>query len=140
MSILAAWDEDTTETWLKGVAIIDYREIRCPAKVVEVLLQSFKDRGWDEGDVPPDSSPFAKRDELVWLDVLDDAATHQQETITKPDRTRFVRWLSSREQEDEDAQQYRPSSECKSDMEAQGATTYTDLLFLDASRHLGRPA
>jgi hypothetical protein len=72
--ILAAWDEDTSETWLKGVSVIDGREIRCPAKVVVVLHQSFKDGGWDESDVPPDSSPLTKRDESVWLDILDDAA------------------------------------------------------------------
>jgi hypothetical protein len=45
MSILAAWDEDTAETWLKGVSVIGSREMCCPAKVVEVLLQSFKDAG-----------------------------------------------------------------------------------------------
>ena len=75
-------------------------EIRCPAKVSEVLLQSFKDAGWDESDVPPDTSPLSKRDEGVWLDVLDEAAAAQGETVTKADRTRFVRWLASREQED----------------------------------------
>jgi hypothetical protein len=140
MSVLAAWDEDTAETWLKGASVIDAREIRCPVKVAEVLLQSFKDGGWDESDVPPDTSPLSKRDEGVWLDVLEEAATHQQEPVTKADRTRFVRWLAAREQEAEDAPTYRPSSECKSDMAAQGATAYTDLLFLDASHHLGRPA
>eukprot|EP00966_Prymnesium_polylepis_P025754 593815-Prymnesium_polylepis.1 len=128
MSILAAWDEDTAETWLKWAPVIDAREIRCPVKVAEGLLQSFKDGGWDESDVPPDSSPLSKRDEVVWLDVLDDAATHQQETISKADRTRFVRWLAAREQEVEDAPTYRPSAECQSDMVAQGANAYTDLL------------
>ena len=140
MSILAAWDEDTAEAWLKGVTVIDAREIRCPAKVVEVLLLSFKDAGWDESDVPPSSSPLSKRDEGVWLDVLDEAATAQSETVTKADRTRFVRWLASREEEDVDDASYRPSSECRNDMAGQGALAYTDLLFLDASRHLGRPA
>ena len=140
MSILAAWDEDTAEAWLKGVTVIDAREIRCPAKVSDVLLQSFKDAGWDESDVPPSSSPLSKRDEGVWLDVLDEAAVAQGETVTKADRTRFVRWLASREEEDVDDASYRPSSECRNDMAGQGALAYTDLLFLDASRHLGRPA
>eukprot|EP00966_Prymnesium_polylepis_P109106 2524777-Prymnesium_polylepis.1 len=47
MSILAAWVEDTAETWPKGASVIDAREIRCPVKVAEVLLQSFKDGSVD---------------------------------------------------------------------------------------------
>eukprot|EP00966_Prymnesium_polylepis_P268133 6194287-Prymnesium_polylepis.1 len=49
MSILAAWDEETAEAWLKGASVVDSREIRCPAQVaevLEVLLQSFKDAGF----------------------------------------------------------------------------------------------
>eukprot|EP00966_Prymnesium_polylepis_P112232 2596415-Prymnesium_polylepis.1 len=57
MSILAAWDEEIAEAWLKGASVIDSREIRCPAQVAEVVLQSFKDAGWDESGVPPDTSP-----------------------------------------------------------------------------------
>eukprot|EP00966_Prymnesium_polylepis_P080084 1855680-Prymnesium_polylepis.1 len=34
----------------------------------------------DESDVPQDTSPLSKRDEVVWLDVLDEAASAQGET------------------------------------------------------------
>eukprot|EP00966_Prymnesium_polylepis_P075874 1759488-Prymnesium_polylepis.1 len=56
---------------------------------------------------------------------------------------RSLRCLAAREEEDEDdgaVQKYKPSAECKAGMEKQGARSYGDLLFLDQSLYLGRPA
>eukprot|EP00966_Prymnesium_polylepis_P319705 7376138-Prymnesium_polylepis.1 len=38
----------------------------------------------------PAASEIRPHCEGVWLDVLEEAATHQQETVSKADRTRFV--------------------------------------------------
>eukprot|EP00966_Prymnesium_polylepis_P193367 4482177-Prymnesium_polylepis.1 len=86
---------------------------------------------WDEGDVPPESSPLSARDEKVMLEVFEACADKQGKTVEKTDRMRFVRWLAAKEEEDEDdgaVQKYKPSAECKADMDKQGAGSYSDLL------------
>eukprot|EP00966_Prymnesium_polylepis_P273289 6313297-Prymnesium_polylepis.1 len=89
-------------------------DIRCPTKCIDVLAQYFEDGEWDESDVPPDTVALSTRDEsrCGWTSSTRlRRSSIQQEDISKPDRTRFVRWLAAREQEDEDAPQYRPSHE-----------------------------
>eukprot|EP00966_Prymnesium_polylepis_P081504 1888367-Prymnesium_polylepis.2 len=56
---------------------------------------------------------------------------------------RFARWLAAREHavdEDEPSSKYKPSEECKSDVQKQGARAIGDLVLLDQSLLLGRPA
>eukprot|EP00966_Prymnesium_polylepis_P305795 7066569-Prymnesium_polylepis.1 len=140
---MATWGEDECEEWLLGEKTVNGRTIVCPPDVKDILLDGFKDEIWDEGDVPPESSSLSARDEKVMLEILDACAAKQTKTVEKTDRMRFVRWLAAREDEDEDAgavQKYKPSAECQADMEKQGAKSYTDILFLDQSIYLGRPA
>jgi hypothetical protein len=140
---MSEWTEEECEEWLLGEKKVDGRTIVCPAEVKDVLLDGFKDDVWDEGDVPPESSPLSARDEKVMLEILEACADKQTKTVEKTDRMRFVRWLAAREDGDEDdgaVQKYKPSAECKADMEKQGARSYGDLLFLDQSLYLGRPA
>jgi hypothetical protein len=140
---MAEWTEEECEEWLLGEKKVDGRTIVCPAEVKDILLDGYKDDVWDEGDVPPESSPLSARDEKVMLEILEACADKLSKTVEKTDRMRFVRWLAAREHGDEDdgaVQRYKPSAECKADMEKQGARSYGDLLFLDQSLYLGRPA
>ena len=141
--VMAEWTEEECEEWLLGEKKAGSRTIVCPADVKDILLDGFKDDVWDEGDVPSESSPLTARDEKVMLEILDACAEKLTKAVGKPDRMRFVRWLAAREDEDVDdgaVQKYKPSAECKADMEKQGARSYGDLLFLDQSLYLGRPA
>ena len=65
-------------------------------------------------------------------------------TIDKLEKMRFSRWLAAREDvvdEDDPASKYKPcSEECKADMTKQGAKAFSDLVFLDQSLFLERPA
>ena len=62
------------------------REIRCPDEVQKLLLKAFENGEWDESDVPPENATLSKRDENVWMDVIEEAEKTQGATISKVER------------------------------------------------------
>ena len=86
---------------------------------------------------------MSRRDELFWCELLAEGAAEQTITIDNLEKMRFTRWLAAREDamdEDGPASNYKPSDECKADMQKHGAKNFGDLVFLDQSLFLGRPA
>eukprot|EP00966_Prymnesium_polylepis_P309687 7155219-Prymnesium_polylepis.1 len=84
------WDDDMAEEWLKGETEVDGRTVRCPAVSQAILLTSFKANKWEEDDVPPETSPLSRRDELFWCELLVDGAAEQTITIDNLEKMRFT--------------------------------------------------
>ena len=88
--VMADWGEDECEEWLLGEKNVGGRTIVCPPDIKDIPLDGFKDGMWDEGDVPPESSPLSARDEKVLLEILEACADKQTKTVEKTDHMRFV--------------------------------------------------
>lgn len=115
------------------------RPLLCPATIQALLLQAFKDGAWTEDDTLDDECKQADID--LWVAVVKDSADMLKKVIQSADILRFKRWLWAHKSGDEDEDDvYSPSKQCLEDCSNQGAPTYHDLLFLDQSVYLGRPA
>ena len=137
---MSVFDEDDANEWL-GAEVEEGpgRALVCPPAVKALLILAFKDDAWTEDDTLDDDCKPADID--TWVAILKDASETHKTAVKSADIVRFKRWLSGHKVKDEDVDDvFSPSKQCLDDCAAQGAPTYRDLLFLDQSVYLGRPA
>lgn len=138
---MAAWTEVEAAEWLGAENSEGDRELKLPDRVVQHLVQAFKDGIWDEDDIVQEGETCTKADVDTWKGVFTDADAKKKTSTLVSDIARFLRWLHAFSGDDEDASsKYKPSETCVEDIKTQGASTYHDINFLDVSLFLGRPA